>query len=115
MSSEYAIDGFYSIKSDVYSFGGLVVEIVSGKRNIYYLFIAFFFPSFKSIEVLDTSIGDLGDPHEVVRLFHACRSFMCAARGGGHGTHGMKAGIWSWLMKYWQIHIHLQNLMDFYF
>ncbi|XWS27928.1 hypothetical protein CRYUN_Cryun25bG0022500 [Craigia yunnanensis] len=34
MSPESAIDGLYSIKSDVFSFGVLVLETVSGKRNI---------------------------------------------------------------------------------
>ncbi|KAF2285902.1 hypothetical protein GH714_008840 [Hevea brasiliensis] len=33
MSSDYAIDGLFSIKSNVFSFGVLVLERVSGKRN----------------------------------------------------------------------------------
>ena len=33
MSSEYAIEGIFSIKSDVFSFGVLLLEIVSGKKN----------------------------------------------------------------------------------
>lgn len=33
MSSEYAIDGLFSLKSDVFSFGVIVLEIVSGKKN----------------------------------------------------------------------------------
>ncbi|CAL9028716.1 unnamed protein product, partial [Prunus brigantina] len=50
LSSEYEIDGFYSLKSDVYSFGGLMLEIVSGKRNIgfthcFFLFLFLFFVS----------------------------------------------------------------------
>ncbi|OWM91333.1 G-type lectin S-receptor-like serine/threonine-protein kinase B120 isoform X2 [Punica granatum] len=34
MSPEYAMEGLFSIKSDVYSFGVLLLEIVSGRRNI---------------------------------------------------------------------------------
>ncbi|XP_059429294.1 receptor-like serine/threonine-protein kinase SD1-8 [Corylus avellana] len=34
MSPEYAIQGLYSIKSDVFSFGVLLLEIISGKKNI---------------------------------------------------------------------------------
>ena len=34
MSPEYAIHGKYSIKSDVFSFGVLVLEIVTGRRNL---------------------------------------------------------------------------------
>ncbi|XP_059437225.1 G-type lectin S-receptor-like serine/threonine-protein kinase At4g27290 [Corylus avellana] len=34
MAPEYVMDGSYSIKSDVFSFGVLVLEIVSGRKNI---------------------------------------------------------------------------------
>ena len=34
MSPEYAINGLFSVKSDVYSFGVMMLEILSGKRNI---------------------------------------------------------------------------------
>ncbi|MFS7928053.1 putative protein kinase RLK-Pelle-DLSV family [Helianthus anomalus] len=34
MSPEYAMDGTFSVKSDVFSFGVLVLEILSGRRNI---------------------------------------------------------------------------------
>lgn len=34
MSPEYAMDGHFSEKSDVFSFGIIVLEIISGKRNI---------------------------------------------------------------------------------
>ncbi|KAH6831759.1 cysteine-rich RLK protein 10, partial [Perilla frutescens var. hirtella] len=35
MSPEYAMHGQFSIKSDVYSFGVLILEIITGQRNIY--------------------------------------------------------------------------------
>ncbi|KAK9084972.1 hypothetical protein Sjap_025383 [Stephania japonica] len=34
MSPEYAMHGLFSIKSDVFSFGVLLLEIISGKKNI---------------------------------------------------------------------------------
>ncbi|KAL2524564.1 Receptor-like serine/threonine-protein kinase SD1-8 [Abeliophyllum distichum] len=34
MSPEYALDGLFSTKSDVFSFGVVVLEIISGKRNV---------------------------------------------------------------------------------
>ena len=34
MSPEYAMHGNFSVKSDVFSFGVLVLEIISGLRNI---------------------------------------------------------------------------------
>lgn len=34
MSPEYAMHGRFSEKSDVFSFGVIIIEIVSGKRNI---------------------------------------------------------------------------------
>ncbi|CAI0460650.1 unnamed protein product [Linum tenue] len=34
MAPEYARNGYFSVKSDVYSFGILVLEIVTGRRNV---------------------------------------------------------------------------------
>lgn len=34
MSPEYALEGLFSIKSDVFSFGVILLEIISGKRNV---------------------------------------------------------------------------------
>lgn len=88
MSPEYAIDGFYSTKSDVYSFGVLVLEIVSGKRNrgfthpghsLNLLGHAWkLYTEGRSIEVLDTSVGDSSDPHEVLRSIHV--GLLCVQR-----------------------------------
>ncbi|KAK9937526.1 hypothetical protein M0R45_014307 [Rubus argutus] len=80
MSPEYANDGLYSIKSDVFSFGVLMLEIISGKRNR-----GFFHAGHnlnllghawtahtegRSIELLDTSVGDSINLHEVLRTIH---------------------------------------------
>lgn len=37
MSPEYAVEGKISKKSDVFSFGVLLLEIISGKRNSYFV------------------------------------------------------------------------------
>jgi len=37
MAPEYAMHGHFSIKSDVFSFGVLVLEMVSGQKNSYFL------------------------------------------------------------------------------
>ncbi|KAK6282065.1 hypothetical protein POUND7_015890 [Theobroma cacao] len=34
MAPEYALDGLFSVKSDVFSFGVVMLEIVSGKKNM---------------------------------------------------------------------------------
>ncbi|MED6158458.1 hypothetical protein PIB30_117003 [Stylosanthes scabra] len=34
MAPEYALEGWFSVKSDVYSFGILMLEILSGRKNI---------------------------------------------------------------------------------
>ncbi|KAL6215137.1 hypothetical protein ACLB2K_014568 [Fragaria x ananassa] len=34
MSPEYAMDGLFSEKSDVFSFGVIILEVISGKKNI---------------------------------------------------------------------------------
>ncbi|KAK9937524.1 hypothetical protein M0R45_014306 [Rubus argutus] len=80
ISPEYATDGLYSIKSDVFSFGVLMLEIISGKRNR-----GFFHADHnlnllghawkahtegRSIELLDTSVGDSINQHEVLRTIH---------------------------------------------
>lgn len=34
MAPEYAMSGLFSVKSDVFSFGVLLLEIISGRKNI---------------------------------------------------------------------------------
>ena len=34
MAPEYAADGLFSVKSDVFSFGIILLEIVSGRKNV---------------------------------------------------------------------------------
>ncbi|XP_028066994.1 G-type lectin S-receptor-like serine/threonine-protein kinase At4g27290 [Camellia sinensis] len=80
MSSEYAIDGLFSIKSYVFSFGVLVLEIVSGKKNR-----GFYHPGHslnllrhawrlyedgKSLELIDEALWDLCYQTEMLRSIH---------------------------------------------
>ncbi|KAJ0482347.1 putative protein kinase RLK-Pelle-DLSV family [Helianthus annuus] len=39
MSPEYAMEGTFSIKSDIFSFGVLILEIISGRRNISFVYL----------------------------------------------------------------------------
>ncbi|XP_057959653.1 G-type lectin S-receptor-like serine/threonine-protein kinase At4g27290 [Malania oleifera] len=80
MSPEYAINGCYSMKSDVFSFGVLVLETVSGKRNrgfnhpnhcLNLLGHAWkLYMEDKCMELIDASLGDLCNMHEVLRSIH---------------------------------------------
>ncbi|GLT37752.1 hypothetical protein SLA2020_120530 [Shorea laevis] len=80
MSSEYAVDGLFSVKSDVFSFGVLVLEIVTGKRNR-----GFWHPDHHHnllghawrlwieggpMELIDSVLGDFCAPSEVLRCIH---------------------------------------------
>ncbi|KAL8046470.1 hypothetical protein ABFX02_08G179400 [Erythranthe guttata] len=80
MAPEYAVDGLFSVKSDVFSFGVLVLEIVSGKRNrgfshndsnLNLLGHAWtLYKEGRSIDLLDTTIGDSFHLAEVTRSIH---------------------------------------------
>ncbi|KAK6918933.1 Bulb-type lectin domain [Dillenia turbinata] len=80
MSPEYALDGQFSEKSDIFSFGVLLIEIVSGRRNI-----GFYRPEIcqtllgrawelwnggRVLELLDPSIRDTCSSDEVSRCVH---------------------------------------------
>ncbi|KAK2977250.1 hypothetical protein RJ640_005512 [Escallonia rubra] len=77
MSPEYALDGLFSIKSDVFSFGVLLLEVISGKKNI-----GFFHNNPTSnlikhawelwndgnaLELVDTCMGDSYPTNDVLR------------------------------------------------
>ncbi|PON62127.1 Serine/threonine protein kinase [Trema orientale] len=77
MSPEYAMDGLFSVKSDVFSFGVMMLEIISGKKNL-----GFYQPNHssnlvghawnlwkegRSFELLDPAIGEACSANEIMR------------------------------------------------
>ncbi|KAI3740277.1 hypothetical protein L2E82_30703 [Cichorium intybus] len=80
ISPEYAGNGLFSMKSDIFSFGVLVLEIVSGKKNRGFshqdhqdnlLGHAWrLFKEDKSLELVDTALGDLWIISEVLQSIH---------------------------------------------
>ncbi|GMH11941.1 hypothetical protein Nepgr_013782 [Nepenthes gracilis] len=80
MSPEYAIDGIFSIKSDVFSFGVLVLEIVSGKKNMrfqhpdhHHNLLGHAWRLYKtgeSLKLIDSSINLLNNTSQILRSIH---------------------------------------------
>ncbi|XP_043687406.1 putative G-type lectin S-receptor-like serine/threonine-protein kinase At1g61610 [Telopea speciosissima] len=80
MSPEYAMEGLFSVKSDVYSFGVLLLEIVSGRRNIYIAhsenysnligYAWHLWSEGKAMEFMDSSMVDTYCYWEVLRCIH---------------------------------------------
>ncbi|XP_059440342.1 cysteine-rich receptor-like protein kinase 10 [Corylus avellana] len=80
MAPEYAMEGQFSVKSDVYSFGVLMLEIISGKKNM-----GFYHPEHaesllstawrlwnegKGVELIDQTLVDTCPGSEALRLIH---------------------------------------------
>ncbi|XP_022716019.1 G-type lectin S-receptor-like serine/threonine-protein kinase B120 [Durio zibethinus] len=79
MSPEYAMEGLFSVKSDVYSFGVLLLEIISGRRNISFRsskhtsLITYAWRVWnedKAMDLIDPSIQDSCSPNEVLKCIH---------------------------------------------
>nr|XP_043609056.1 cysteine-rich receptor-like protein kinase 15 [Erigeron canadensis] len=79
MSPEYAMRGHFSVKSDVFSFGVLVLEVISGKRNIgiiqsgYRDLVCHAWNKWKNgepIDILDSNVGNDISKHEVLRCIN---------------------------------------------
>ncbi|KAL6201067.1 hypothetical protein ACLB2K_024782 [Fragaria x ananassa] len=78
MSPEYAMEGLFSVKSDVYSFGVLLLEIITGKKNVGYYHEEYpnsnmvghvweLWIEGKAVEIIDPSIGEPYLVSEVIR------------------------------------------------
>ncbi|KAK2978974.1 hypothetical protein RJ640_017538 [Escallonia rubra] len=77
MSPEYALDGIFSEKSDVFSFGVLLLEVISGRKNIGFFrqdpdsnlmrYAWELWNSNRALELLDSSMGDAYPADEVMR------------------------------------------------
>ncbi|XP_027189289.1 cysteine-rich receptor-like protein kinase 10 isoform X2 [Cicer arietinum] len=80
MSPEYAMRGEFSIKSDIYSFGVLIMEIISGKKNISFHetgvaedLMSYAWKLWKngsSLELVDDTLKESYTPNEVIRCIH---------------------------------------------
>ncbi|XP_057428737.1 receptor-like serine/threonine-protein kinase SD1-8 [Lotus japonicus] len=79
MSPEYAMGGYFSVKSDVFSFGVLVLEIISGKKNIGFYssddinLLGHAWRLWKegsALELIDSSFSESCSQSEVLRCIH---------------------------------------------
>ncbi|XVE63384.1 hypothetical protein DITRI_Ditri07aG0016000 [Diplodiscus trichospermus] len=77
MSPEYAMEGHFSMKSDVYSFGVLLLEIITGRKNIGYYpdspsgnligHIWKLWNEGKTLELMDEMMEQVFPEHEALR------------------------------------------------
>ncbi|XP_022777380.1 G-type lectin S-receptor-like serine/threonine-protein kinase RKS1 [Durio zibethinus] len=77
MSPKYAMQGYFSVKSDVFSFGVLLLEIITGRRNIGYYpdsltsnligHVWELWRNGKGMEIVDSSLGGTYPAAEVLR------------------------------------------------
>ncbi|VYS49674.1 unnamed protein product [Arabidopsis thaliana] len=79
MAPEYAMEGIFSEKSDVYSFGVLILEIVSGRKNVSFRgtdhgsligYAWHLWSQGKTKEMIDPIVKDTRDVTEAMRCIH---------------------------------------------
>ncbi|EOA33630.1 hypothetical protein CARUB_v10019792mg [Capsella rubella] len=79
MAPEYAMEGTFSEKSDVYSFGVLILEIVSGRKNVSFRgsehgsligYAWYLWSQGKTKEMIDPTVKDSRDVEEAMRCIH---------------------------------------------
>ncbi|CAF2133913.1 unnamed protein product [Brassica rapa] len=79
MAPEYAMEGMFSEKSDVYSFGVLILEIVSGSKNVSFRgsehrsligYAWSLWSQGKTKELIDPTIKEVRDVNEAIRCIH---------------------------------------------
>ncbi|KAL0836663.1 hypothetical protein Bca101_088553 [Brassica carinata] len=79
LAPEYAMEGRFSEKSDVYSFGVLIMEIVSGRKNISFRgsvhgsligYAWHLWSQGKTKELIDPTMMDNRDVNEAIRCIH---------------------------------------------
>ncbi|XP_061979173.1 G-type lectin S-receptor-like serine/threonine-protein kinase RKS1 isoform X2 [Populus nigra] len=77
MSPEYAMQGLFSVKSDVYSFGVLLLEVITGRKNINFYdesnssnlvgYVWDLWSEGRALELVDTLMGDSYPEDQVLR------------------------------------------------
>lgn len=115
MAPEFAMEGLYSGKSDVFSFGILLLEIMTGRRNL----ISRFCPSKLCTTYYSSGIymcvrifqNDALCFELINKLYSSLKSIICIyiSRLGNYGT---KAKDWSWWIPCWKIHAVQMNFWD---
>ncbi|KAL2349524.1 hypothetical protein Fmac_003524 [Flemingia macrophylla] len=81
IAPEYAMEGLYSIKSDVFGFGVLLIEIITGKRNVgfyhdenasglLFLYAWQLWNEGKGLELIDPLLCDSCPGEEFLRYMH---------------------------------------------
>ncbi|KAJ4887312.1 putative G-type lectin S-receptor-like serine/threonine-protein kinase [Raphanus sativus] len=79
MAPEYAMEGMFSEKSDVYSFGVLILEIISGRKNVSFRgsehgsLIGYawnLWSQGKTKELIDPTVKDTQDVNEAMKCIH---------------------------------------------
>ncbi|XP_016492884.1 G-type lectin S-receptor-like serine/threonine-protein kinase At4g03230 isoform X2 [Nicotiana tabacum] len=88
MSPEYALEGLFSIKSDVFAFGVVVLEIISGKRNMEFFedvnltgYVWRLWMKDKAIDIIDQTIVESCDDKEVIKCVNV--ALLCVQEDQG--------------------------------
>uniref|UniRef100_A0A6N2M2S6 non-specific serine/threonine protein kinase n=1 Tax=Salix viminalis TaxID=40686 RepID=A0A6N2M2S6_SALVM len=92
MSPEYALDGLFSVKSDVFSFGVILLEIISGRKNIGFFkedlssnlirYAWNLWKDGKALEMMDLSIRQSCPSSEVLRCIQV--GLLCVQDGAAN-------------------------------
>ncbi|CAN4103416.1 unnamed protein product [Withania somnifera] len=88
MSPEYALEGLFSIKSDVFSYGVVVLEIVSGKRNMEFFddinltgYVWKLWMKDRALDIMDQAIVNLHEEKEVIKCINV--ALLCVQEDPG--------------------------------
>ncbi|PHT43247.1 G-type lectin S-receptor-like serine/threonine-protein kinase [Capsicum baccatum] len=88
MSPEYALEGLFSIKSDVFAFGVVVLEIISGKRNMEFFedvnltgYVWRLWMKDRALDMMDQTIFDSFEDKEVIKCVNV--ALLCVQEDPG--------------------------------
>ncbi|MCD7448455.1 hypothetical protein HAX54_042253 [Datura stramonium] len=77
MSPEYALEGLFSIKSDVFAFGVVVLEIISGRRNMEFFedvnltgYVWRLWMKDRALDMMDKTIVHSSEDKEVIKCIN---------------------------------------------
>ncbi|XP_049413813.1 G-type lectin S-receptor-like serine/threonine-protein kinase At4g03230 isoform X2 [Solanum stenotomum] len=88
MSPEYALEGLFSIKSDIFAFGVVVLEIISGKRNMEFFeevnltgYAWRLWMEDRALDMIDQTIVDTFEDKEVIKCVNV--ALLCVQEDPG--------------------------------